>query len=212
MESERTTTERKQLKFESSWDDGKLQDMQLAALLKKFNLPAVFYISTLAREISDSQILELAQDFEIGGHTMTHPQDLKQVIGKDIVWEISENKKELEELLGKQITKFCYPRGRYNDRVVEVVRKAGYTEARTTQILKTIFLDPFRKGTTIHVFQRPEYMGVNWFILAQAQAEIAAQNGYTFHIWGHSWEIDRDGNWDRLEEFFDWLKANYQIV
>lgn len=202
---------RRQLRFVSSWDDGRIQDLQLAALLRKYKLPAIFYIPSTVCDLDHAQIIDLAKDFEIGGHTMTHPQDIKQLKSKDVWWEISENKSDLQGILGKEITKFCYPRGRFNDRVVELVKKAGYSEARTTKVLKTVMSDPFRSPTTIHVFQRPEYMGIDWFMLAQAQAEVAAKNGSTFHIWGHSWEIDRDGNWSRLEEFFDWLKVNYKI-
>lgn len=203
---------RRKLKFESSWDDGRIQDLQLASLLKKFNLPAVFYLPSTVRDLDQTQIIELAKDFEIGGHTMTHPPDIKQLKDKDVWWEISENKSDLEGIIRNRITKFCYPRGRYNDRIVDAVKNAGYTHARTTAVFKTINLDPLRYGTTIHVFQRTEYMNVDWFIIAQAQAELAAQNGGTFHIWGHSWEIDRDMNWQRLEEFFEWLTERFELV
>ena len=63
----------------TSWDDGHVLDARLAALLKKYNLPATFYIAPKNREFSQSELLSrkeikaLAKDFEIGSHTMTHP-------------------------------------------------------------------------------------------------------------------------------------------
>lgn len=203
--------ERPRLKFESSWDDGRLDDLKLVSLLRKYKLPAVFYLPTMVRDLSDSQVIDIAQDFEIGGHTMTHPADMKALKSKDIWWEISENKKELETLIGKKINKFCYPRGRYDQRAIDAAKSSGYTECRTTHVLKLGANDKFRKGTTIHVFQRSEYKIVHWVDVAKEYVLKAAENGGTFHIWGHSWEIERDENWQALDNLFEWISKNFEI-
>ena len=38
----------------------------------------------------------------------------------------------------------------------------------------------------------------SWEALAQATFDIALERGGVYHIWGHSWEIDRYGMWDAL--------------
>ena len=57
--------------FITSWDDGRYQDFRLAELLKKYEIPAIFYIPVNC-EIDKDGILKLAKDFEIGSHTLTH--------------------------------------------------------------------------------------------------------------------------------------------
>lgn len=200
------------LRFISSWDDGDVKDGQLARLLKKYNLPAIFYIPNI-HGLHPSGVVELSEmGFEIGGHTVTHPQDMKLLSVEEIEHEVFENKKYLQDLIGKEITKFCYPRGRYDDRVIEVLKKAGYESARTTEILKTSVSDPYREPATIHVYQRKEYGMDNWFDVAvQAVQSESCSKGF-FHIWGHSWEIDRDDNWENLEKFFEFITNNFEIV
>lgn len=200
-----------QLKFETSWDDGDLKDLKLADLLRKYNIPATFYIPGCT-ELTDNEILGLSKDFEIGGHTMTHPVDMKILSNEDLYYEIDVNKRLLENITGKQITKFCYPRGRYNERVTDQVKKSGYKLARTTICLKTENTNPFRYDTTIHAFPRKEYKGLDWVAAAHRYVEYAQiSNGY-FHLWGHSWEIEYMLHWQKLEMFFDWLTENYKLI
>lgn len=189
------------MKIVTSWDDGKLLDFTLIELLKKYDLPATFYIPNNC-ELSDSEIREIAKDYEIGGHTVNHPQDLKKLSDPDLTFEIESNKAYLEKIIGREITKFCYPRGRYDKRVMRAVKDAGYEEARTTKVFRLLkSKDSFQTGTTIHIFQRPEYDGVDWLKLAKEYVGYADKNSI-YHIWGHSNEIHRDDNWERLEELF----------
>ena len=44
---------KKKLKIRSSWDDGKKSDLRLADLLKEYKIPAVFYIPTQTKELTD---------------------------------------------------------------------------------------------------------------------------------------------------------------
>jgi peptidoglycan/xylan/chitin deacetylase (PgdA/CDA1 family) len=74
-------------------------------------------------------IRELSKDFEIGGHSKTHPADLKNLEDELMYQELHDNKKWLEYLTGKKLTKFCPPRGRYDDRVIGIIKKAGFKES-----------------------------------------------------------------------------------
>lgn len=72
---------------------------------------------------------------EIGGHTITHPI-LAKLNDDDARYEIEENKRVLEEIIGKKIEFFAYPNGKvksdFNLRHVQMVSDAGYTAAFTT--------------------------------------------------------------------------------
>ncbi len=103
----------------------------------------------------------------------------------------------------------AYPRGRFNDEVVKAVERAGYKEARTTHVLSTApALDPLRMPTTIHAFNgRKEYSGRPWRVMADFYLEHAIKNSLTFHLWGHSFELERDKLWDELDAFLGKIKT-----
>jgi peptidoglycan-N-acetylglucosamine deacetylase len=200
------------LKVITSWDDGGVNDYYIADTLLEFNLPGTFYIQNDC-DITKEQIKKLSENFEIGGHTVRHFSNLRLLSDEILKYEIEENKKWLEEIIGKTITKFCYPRGRYDDRVIKYVKSAGFTEARNTLILKTITEDPFRSPTTIHICPiRTEYKEVPWIDIARKWAIKAANDNGFFHIWGHSKEINRYGEWENFRKICQWLKDNFIII
>ena len=148
------------MNIEFSFDDGLRQDIIIADLFRKYNMyNVVFYIPNTT-ELTNKEIKDLGNDFEIGGHTVSHYQDLKLLPGELLRIEIEENKKWLENITGKKINKFCYPRGRWNEKVMQVVKDVGYKEARTTIVLNTIS-NTFNKDTTVHFYARKEYESEN---------------------------------------------------
>ncbi|MBN1378920.1 MAG: polysaccharide deacetylase family protein [Gammaproteobacteria bacterium] len=86
--------------------------------------------------MSDEQIRNLHEHgMEIGGHTMNHPI-LTQISTEQARDEISTNKKQLESLVGEQITSFAYPNGKpdqdYKQEHIELLKECGYQSAFTT--------------------------------------------------------------------------------
>ena len=73
----------------------------------------------------------LAAGHAIGAHTLTHPR-LTQVPTARAREEIRASKRKLEDTFGLPIRHFCYPFGDHDDRVVELVREAGYATACLT--------------------------------------------------------------------------------
>jgi peptidoglycan/xylan/chitin deacetylase (PgdA/CDA1 family) len=68
---------------------------------------------------------------EVGSHTVTHPV-LTRVTGDRLYWELGESRRRLEEMLGHDVTLFCYPNGAYNRVVRDAVARAGYRVAVTS--------------------------------------------------------------------------------
>lgn len=119
-----------------TFDDGWKNQYEYAfPLLKKYNVKAVFYIyieplgapSFLTweeiKEMKDSGMV-------IGSHTITHPL-LKKLSDEQLRHEIVDSKKILEKHLGTIIEDFASPYGYSNDRIVAVIKDAGYRTART---------------------------------------------------------------------------------
>jgi len=196
------------MKIELSFDDGSPMDLVLCALLRKFDFPATFYIPSNSK-LTVSEIQALSMYYEIGGHTASHPHDLKMLSDGDLSYELKQNKIYLEHILQRPIRKFCYPRGRYDERVIEAVKAVGYTEARTTLVGFTDLPEQkFRWHTTVHISNsRKEYGKLSWHKYAKLKwlEAIIKPDGY-FHLWGHSWEIEEQGLWDELYEFLKFMK------
>ena len=151
----------KTLRFNTGWDDGSLDDLKIVELLKKHSLPGIFFLPDIS-EMNRDQVVELAKDFEIGGHTVFHPEDMKRLDDEELKYEVETNKFHLEHLIGKPVTKFAYPSGRYDKRVMEAVKNAGYERARTTLVLYGDMRQPYQVDTTIHCYPRREYKGRDW--------------------------------------------------
>ncbi|MCA9397575.1 polysaccharide deacetylase family protein [candidate division WWE3 bacterium] len=214
----------------TSWDDGHIFDIQLAELLKKYQIPATFYISPRNQEwsknklLTEAQVFELAKEFEIGAHTMTHPE-LTKVPLEEAKKEIEESKTFLETILGKEVPMFCYPRGLFNNSIKNLTKDAGFKGARTTQAFRTSWPeDLFEIGTTHHTINRSflknvSYSMINrgtflsiasindWLNFGKGSIDIIEKHGGIWHLWGHSWQIEENGLWDKLEELFQHIAS-----
>lgn len=113
------------------------------------------------RHMSAEHIEKAIRDgFNIGSHTRTHP-DLTSLSDRALEGELSGSKKALEDRFGRPVKYLAYPFGRYNARVKEAARAAGYGAAFT--INRPMFqraFDPFAIPVcgvygldTIHDFQ-----------------------------------------------------------
>lgn len=180
-------------KLEISVDDGDVLDRKSMKLLDKYGLKATFFVPV------DSWGFENPHEYrghKIGGHTIHHPSDLKTLGSAQKQEEIIAGREILGSRFGTDIVEFCYPRGRFDPECVDMVKRAGYLSARTTIVLKTAYDDPFRKPTTVHVYPRKEYNSRNWMSVA---LEILTTKPAYFHLWWHSWEVERLKEWKNLE-------------
>ncbi|MFJ3054887.1 polysaccharide deacetylase family protein [Herbaspirillum sp. NPDC087042] len=86
--------------------------------------------------LDHAMTVELARaGVEIGGHTVTHPI-LSRLADEQASHEIVDNKRALEQLVGRPLQLFAYPNGKpgfdFDQRHVAMVREAGYIAAFTT--------------------------------------------------------------------------------
>jgi peptidoglycan/xylan/chitin deacetylase (PgdA/CDA1 family) len=207
----------------TSWDDGHPEDARLADLLEEFGLRGTFYVAPQNRErpvMGAPALRELAQRFEIGGHTMTHPP-LTALAEDELRAEVQDGKRALEDILGSEVAMFCYPRGRHSRRVRRAVAAAGFRGARTTlEFITAPPPDPWRMPTTLQAYPHGTWTrlrhgvrvgnwrglarllragaGTDWTELALAFFRRALSQGGVWHLWGHSWELSEHGLWDDL--------------
>lgn len=112
-----------------TFDDG-YRDVYTYAfpILKKYNIKADLYIISgyLGGEkyLTTDMVKELAESplIEFGSHTITHSILTKET-DEEVERQLSESKKMLEELTGKNVESMAYPTGAYNNKVMEAVKK-----------------------------------------------------------------------------------------
>ncbi|GAA2638025.1 polysaccharide deacetylase family protein [Paractinoplanes durhamensis] len=211
----------------TSWDDGHRLDPRLAELLDRYRVPGTFYIAPRNIEFDPADrlpaagIRELATRHEIGGHTLTHPR-LPLIADRAAREDIRAGKIELEDMIGDAIESFCYPRGEYDERHTAMVRDCGFALARTVRRHTLNPGKPFESGTTVNAYAhrvdglvalrmarfRPRATSRlfrHWDDLAKAWFDTFLEQGGVFHLWGHSWEVDARGDWERLERVLDYI-------
>ena len=68
---------------------------------------------------------------EVGSHTCSHA-DLNQISLAEARQELLQSKSDLENLLQKPVTQFCYPYGHFSPEHESLVSQSGYVAATTT--------------------------------------------------------------------------------
>jgi peptidoglycan/xylan/chitin deacetylase (PgdA/CDA1 family) len=184
--------------------------MRVADLLRQYGIKGTFYLCRSYRDdpLEKSDIRSLDVAFEIGAHTLTHP-DLR-ILKKDAaLTEISGSKGWLEETIGHSIGSFCYPYGKHDVRVRRLVRQAGFVAARCLAFEVSPPSDAFAFGVSVQAsngspLQRMEAFLkyrtsprslLDWGQCARLLFDFVKENGGVWHLWGHSWEIDRNSEW-----------------
>lgn len=202
--------------FTLSYDDGVIQDRRLAELFRHYGLKCSFNLNSALLgqrdtrrdpgkpelDVSKIQPEELATVYathEICGHGLYH-SSLESIGAPLAMYEIVEDKRQLERLAGKPVKIFAYPYGRYDDRVVEQLRLAGYQGARTVR--------------STHSFRIPENF-LTWdptchhadpklMELAREFVDggvgAAKEAPKLFYVWGHAYEFDGANNWEVMDE------------
>lgn len=101
---------------------GFLDGPELPVLRDRSGIPPLRWEQ--AREMADSGI-------ELGAHTLSHAT-LPELDPEALRHEIEGSRDLIEERTGHRPTSFCYPRGRFDARVKQAVREAGFELACTT--------------------------------------------------------------------------------
>lgn len=145
-----------------TFDDGTLDTYEkLFPILQKRQIKAIVFlitdfIGTKPDYMTWEQVRQMQQSglVEFGSHTCSHAR-LRKLSTPDILHELTESKKVIEEKLGTPCLAFCYPfgSGGVDKRVRPLVFQAGYQFDFSTK--KGINPWPWnRKKTLMRVFPR----------------------------------------------------------
>ena len=223
----------------TSWDDGEHYDLRLAELLRTRGIRGTFYVPITPYQgrpaLSHSELRALSSEgFEIGAHGFSH-KHLWKLSSKELSDEIDPCKPILEDIVGEPVRMFCYPRGRYDSNVIQSLKNAGYSGARTVRMLATgLVFDPFEMPTTVQISPHPRSNYIkniararkldslqmclanlsrlgNWLELSKKLFDSVLESGGVWHMYGHSQEIEELGLWEGLEEILDYVAKREDV-
>jgi len=214
----------------TSWDDGQKSDIKLAKILSEYGVKGTFYVTkSYGKPLEKEEILEISRYHEIGAHTLNHPV-LTEISQNEAENEIFGSKKYLENLLGITVPMFCYPKGVYNENIKKIVTEAGFIGARTSNPLmpeSNIYdWDPFEFPVSLHASNGSPRLSFrlwknyhlspralfDWESRSKELFDRLLQSGGIFHLWGHSWEIFKSDELNKLERFLQYISVKGSVT
>jgi len=208
-----------------SYDDGPVQDRQMVALMNKYKLIGTFHLNSnklgTQNYLTKAEIKSLFTGHEVSVHTANHPS-LSTLAKMDVVYEVVEDRKELERLVEYPVRGMAYPFGNNNETVVDAINGLGIEYARTVDDTYNFKIPEkfLQWHPTIHQFAKayfvegkPDndkkelerfYQVIDDFLTTKELALL--------DVWGHSWEMGSNtGKWDETEKFFKRVANNPAI-
>jgi hypothetical protein len=215
-----------------SWDDGHPLDMRVADLMLRHGLRGTFYVPRTAERgtMIEAQIRELSNVFDVGAHTLGHVV-LTRTSDRQAYLEIAGAKHWIEDVTGRPCPLFCPPGGRYAERHLRMIERAGYRAIRTVELLsldwprragallampttvqawshdaRSYVQNAVKRGALRNLWRYVAYgRAVDWPALSHMLVAETLLRGGVFHLWAHSWEIDEAGAWQRLDDVLRFL-------
>ena len=200
-----------------SYDDGMLNDVRLIEIFNKYKFKATFNISTgkyssedtVYRENwiwnymkkSDVTRLFTESEHEIAVHGYSHTA-LATLTPEEIEREELLDREILEDQFGKIIRVMAYPKGSYDDTVVEVLKTCRIAYSRTINDTLGFDLptDWLRLPATCH------HNNKRLMELAEDFVDMTVcGDAKLFYLWGHTYEFYENDNWNVIEEFCEFM-------
>lgn len=203
-----------------SYDDGVEQDRRLAGIFNRYGIKATFNLNSglmsrnsffiknglTIRRMNAKGLRDLYRGHEIAAHCLTHA-DLTDCDDDTVYNEVTRDIAGLEQLFGQKINGMAYPFGRYDMRIKNILRECGIRYARTVLETGGFSLSPdlLELRASAH-HNRPDLTD-----MVRRFTALKAETPSLLYIWGHSYEFETDGNWDRIELICSMLSGRDDI-
>jgi peptidoglycan/xylan/chitin deacetylase (PgdA/CDA1 family) len=206
-----------------SYDDGVVQDIRLMEILDKYGIKATFNINTgmylpedTVRErfhgrmkLSEAQKLYTNSGHEVAVHCLTHPF-LQKLKSDELLTEILEDRKNIEQQYGTLARGMAYPYGTYNQKVMDAAAACGICYSRTAKTTGNVrFPENWLEWDSTCHHDDPNFMALaKRFVEEPIHYESDA---WLFYVYGHSYEFDLKNNWNVIEEFAQYVGGREDI-
>ncbi|MBQ7415544.1 MAG: polysaccharide deacetylase family protein [Oscillospiraceae bacterium] len=195
--------------FNITYDDGILQDVRFVALLNRYGIKGTFNLNSqlmeqefewvhetgmVVKRLSIEAVRHLYDGHEIASHTLTHPY-LSTKTREEILWEMGEDKRRLEELFGREVAGFGVPFHFYDETVYQCVKECGFEYGRNSELTHNYFpwQDPYFWSCGIFHLEPELDSFVDGFFATDEELALC-------QIVGHSYDLDAAQLWEKMEQ------------
>ena len=210
-----------------SFDDGVTQDKRLIEILNKYGLKATFNLNSailgtngelnrnghIVRHDKNhaNEVAKIYKGHEVAVHTLVHP-NLTGLSDDGVIWQVEEDRKLLESLVGYGVRCMAYPCGGVNndERVASVIRNNTKIEFARTITSSDNFDIPdnlLRYNPTVYYIEKEKL-----FSLGEKFLNLKTDKPQVLYVWGHSYEMDAEYiSWQEFEEFCKMISGKEDI-
>ena len=206
--------------FNVTYDDGILQDVRFVELMNRYGLKGTFNLNSqlmeqefewthpngmIVKRLSKDAVRHLYDGHEIAGHTLTHPY-LSDKSDEELLWEIGEDKRRLEAWFGREVAGFGVPFHFYDERIARCVQNCGFEYGRMSEETRnyTPWQDPYFWCCGIFHLAPALDDYVEGFFSTDEELALC-------QIVGHSYDLDAENMWDKMEEILCRMAENEDI-
>jgi len=200
-----------------SFDDGIDSDIETVELIKKYEMKATFNICSghfnytkdgdvrkegqLCMPLSRNQAKALFSDphTEVASHGQYHPA-LGHIAGSEAMWDIINDRRDLEELFGCLVRGHAYPFASFDQNVMDMMRLSGFAYARSVDSHNSFRLPSENEWLCWAPSCHWRDASCEKLVKEFTEQENLYYNGWLFYIWGHSYEFrETPDGFDRFE-------------
>lgn len=195
--------------FTMSYDDGTEHDIKQLEIMNRYGVRGTFNVMSRSCGIERyrqpdggwaGSAAGLYEGHEVAGHSATHPH--LELLSEDrLKDEIIISRGELEGAFARPVLGFAYPYGTYSSDAVNMLRAGGIMYARTTKATFSFYWPSdflLLHPTCHHRDLADDFSVADAFLTTESPLPF-------FYLWGHSFEFDRNGNWQLLEKICSYL-------
>lgn len=211
-----------------SYDDGSVHDKRLAEIFDRYGMKATFnfncaYVHRFNYTKEEIQEIFLSKGHEIAVHGANHRANgnMRPIEG---IRDVLDCRLELEEKCERIIRGMAYP-----DSGIRQMGNFGTYEQIKAYLTELDIAYARTLGGDNNSFQLPadfhawmptahhgnpkimEYIDEFLNLDTTTKANHARRTPRLFYIWGHSFEFDRNGNWDLIEAICGKFSGNEEI-
>ncbi len=203
-----------------SYDDGVTSDLHLLEIFNKYGMKGTFNLNSglgpalggweyKGKKVNRLDLREQAAAYaghEIAAHGLTHA-NLVELDAATAKKEMQEDRNGLSEIFGRSPVGMAYPYGTFDDATVELLKNLGFRYGRTVWESHgfDVQTDLLRFRPTCH------HDDERLFELAEEFLSMETEAPKIFYVWGHSYEFEGNGNWDRIETLCQMLSGKKDI-
>jgi hypothetical protein len=190
------------------------------ALLNKYGIKGTFNLNSQLMEqefewvhpngmtvkrLSKSAVCHLYDGHEIAAHTLTHPflNDKTEV---ELLWEIGEDKRRLEELFGREVAGFGVPFHFYDEKIARCVQKCGFEYGRNSELTHNYspWQDPYYWSCGVFHLEPVLDDYVDGFFHTEEELALC-------QIVGHAYDLDAENMWEKMENILARMAADESV-